>query len=492
MKYRYSSQTMKKNQNLSDTQKTSQIKLLKKMVSRFLQLNIAQKMYLGIFPLLVLIVFISVFALAKLNQLTSLNESILGVNIPAQKDIMKMRGIAIDQESIIRRYIILKDEEFLKVFNDKGGQFLKTFNEFQNYSDELDIPFDDLEEAYTSYSRTLLTGIKVLEKSKAKLEDFEQAIRVRQTELLNLLSSASAIAKWDQNEKAAASASIGSVAFKFALGLCIIGIILSAAGAALVARNIIGSIKKLHLATEMISQGNFDYRPDIDNKDELGDLADAFVSMAERLKSLEEMYLDSSPLTRLPGGVAIENMLKKRIDAKKLFAFCLLDIDNFKSFNDHYGYAKGNEMIQETASIIEQTINTKGSDDDFIGHIGGDDFVLLTTPDKYKMMCRTVIEEFDEKAPTYYVKEDRDRGFIVGENRQGQKVTFPLASISIAVVTNQHRILNNHIQVGEIAAEIKEHSKSITGSSMVVDQRQGPEFESERDGKLINFPGKGK
>ncbi|MEN8142606.1 MAG: diguanylate cyclase [Thermodesulfobacteriota bacterium] len=462
------------------------------MVSRFLQLNIAQKMYLGILPLLVLIVFISIFALVKLNQLTSLNQSIMGVNIPAQEDVKKMREIAIDQESIIRRFMILKDEEFLKVFNDKGSQFLTTFNKFTSYADELDIPFDDLEEAYTSYSSTLLTGIKVLDDSPKKLEEFEQTIRVGQTELLNILSSASAIAEWDQNEKAAASASIGSMAFKFALGLCVIGIFMSAAGAALVARNIIGAIKKLHLATEMISQGNFDYRPEIDNKDELGDLADAFVSMAERLKNLEEMYLDSSPLTRMPGGLAIENMLKKRIDERKLFAFCLMDIDNFKSFNDHYGYAKGNEMIQETASIIEQTIATKGSDEDFIGHIGGDDFVLLTTPDKYKMMCRTVIEEFDERTPAYYVKEDRERGFIVGENRQGQKVTFPLASISIAVVTNQHRILNNHIQVGEIAAEIKEHSKSIAGSSMVVDQRQGPEFEAERDGKLINFPSKGK
>ena len=136
-----------------------------------------------------------------------------------------------------------------------------------------------------------------------------------------------------------------------------IGIFLAAAGAALVARNIIGAIKKLHLATEMISQGNFDYRPEINNKDELGDLADAFVSMAERLKNLEEMYLDSSPLTRLPGGIAIENMLKKRIDAKKLFAFCLMDIDNFKSYNDHYGYAKGNDMIQETASIVEKAVD---------------------------------------------------------------------------------------------------------------------------------------
>ncbi len=483
---------MTKNQKLNNINNSSQVKLFKKMVSRFLRLSISQKMHLGFFPLLVLIVFISVFALAKLNQLTSLNESILGVNIPAQEEATKMREIAIDQESIIRRFMILKDEEFLKVFNDKASQFLVSLNNVKGYSGVLNFPVDDLEHAYNIYSSNLLTGIKVLEGSTKKKEEFDRIIRIKQTELFNIISSLGAIAEWDQNEKAAASASIGSLAFKFALGLCVVGILLSAAGAAIVARNIIGVIKKLHLATEMISQGKFDYRPEIDNKDELGDLANAFVSMAERLQNLEEMYLDSSPLTRLPGGIAIENMLKKRIEAKKLFAFCLIDIDNFKSFNDHYGYAKGNEMIQETASIVERVAAKHGSSGDFIGHIGGDDFVIITTPDLYKTLCREIIEEFDEITPTYYVSEDRERGFIVGENRQGQKVTFPLASISIAVVTNQHRILNNHIQVGEIAAEIKEHSKSIAGSSMVVDQRQGPEFEAERDGKLINFPGKGK
>ena len=211
---------MTKKQNPANIDNSSRVKLFKKIASRFLQLSISQKMYLGIFPLLVLIFFISVFALAKLNQLTSLNQAILGVNIPAQEDVKKMREIAIDQESIIRRYMILKDEEFLKVFNDKGSQFLTSFSNFKDYSGELVFPLDDLEKAYTSYSSTLLTGIKLLEGSPRKLKEFEKTIKLRQSELLNILSSVNAIAEWDQNEKAAASASIGSGAFKFALGLC--------------------------------------------------------------------------------------------------------------------------------------------------------------------------------------------------------------------------------------------------------------------------------
>ena len=117
----------------------------------------------------------------------------------------------------------------------------------------------------------------------------------------------------------------------------------------------------------MISEGKFDYRPNIRNKDELGDLARSFVTMAQRLKRLEEMYLDTSPLTRLPGGIAIENILNKRIAAKASIAFCLMDIDNFKAYNDHYGYAKGNDIIQATATIISEAVARYGHDNDFIG-----------------------------------------------------------------------------------------------------------------------------
>jgi GGDEF domain-containing protein len=114
-----------------------------------------------------------------------------------------------------------------------------------------------------------------------------------------------------------------------------------------------------------------------------------------------------------------------------------------------------------------------GSDDDFIGHIGGDDFVVLTNPDLYKDICEAVIKRFDETIPNFYDKKDRNRGHIVGQNRQGEQVNFPLASISIAVVTNEKRKLLNHIQFGEVAAEMKEHAKSVSGSVFMVDQRRG-------------------
>lgn len=478
--------------NHHDLDATAALKPLKKLYRRFWRLSIAQKMHLGFFPLVLLIFLISLFALAKLNQLNRLNNSILQVNIPAQAAVEKMRGTIFDQESFIRRYMVLKDKALLRIYQDLGSEFIKSTEIFKAFPEQTGLPVKKLEDSYNNYSSALLAGIKLHDERPRDAAEFEKNIRLYQNRVIDILEQIALIIERDHNDKAGVSASIGSVAFNVALVLCVVGILLSTAAAAIVTRNIVTAVRKLQVATEMISQGNFDYRPVIANKDELGELAEAFSMMATRLKNLEEMYLDASPLTRLPGGVAIENILKKKIEQRRLFAFCLMDIDNFKSYNDHYGYAKGNEMIQNTAEIIEQGVNTQGNSDDFVGHIGGDDFVVITTPDKAGTICEAILAAFDQSIPGFYASEDRQRGFILGENRQGHEVRFPLASLSIAVVSNQTRPLENHIQVGEIAAEIKEHAKSIPGSAIIIDQRQ-PQINQEPDGdskKVVNFPGK--
>jgi diguanylate cyclase (GGDEF)-like protein len=259
-----------------------------------------------------------------------------------------------------------------------------------------------------------------------------------------------------------------------------LGLILSLIAATLITRNISGAIKKLKIATEKISKGEFDHNPDIRNTDELGDLAKDFVTMAGRLKHLEEMNLDTSPLTRLPGGTTIENVMNQRIEAKAEIAFCLMDIDNFKAYNDHYGYAKGNELIQATADIIGKAVAEHGSQGDFIGHIGGDDYVVITDPPNYSNICEAIVKTFDKEIPQFYDANDRQRGHIIGEDRQGRITQFPLATISIAVVTNEERKSLNHIQFGEAAAEMKEKAKSQAGSLFLVDQRKN------RTGTKIN------
>jgi GGDEF domain-containing protein len=354
---------------------------------------------------------------------------------------------------------------------------------------EFNLPLDALDKSYGNYSTTLRNGIKLLAVDPRYNQEFDRQIRLSQDEAIATLTEIGRIIEADQNAKSGVSATIGSLAFNGGLVLCVIGILLATSAAAIVTNNIVEAVRKLQVATGMIAQGNFDYHPAIRNKDELGDLAEAFSLMATRLKKLEEMYLDASPLTRLPGGVAIENILKKKIEQHKLFAFCLLDIDNFKSYNDHYGYAKGNEVIKNTAAIIEKAVATHGNSDDFVGHIGGDDFVVITSPDRCLGIGEMIIARFDAETPRFYSQEDRRQGFIVGKNRQGQEVRFPLASLSVAVVSNQTHPLENHIMVGEIAAEIKERAKAISGSVIIIDQRQHSSAGEEKR-KVVHLPGR--
>ena len=143
-------------------------KLLRKMASSFLRLNIANKMRLAVFPLLVLVLVISSFALTKLNQLTSLNEAVLKIDIPIQEAAQHMQELTIDQESIIRRFMILQDDEFLRVFNDRSSEFLKTLNNIKLLQTDLELPLDELEKTYTDYSSFLLTGIELKGKSTKK------------------------------------------------------------------------------------------------------------------------------------------------------------------------------------------------------------------------------------------------------------------------------------------------------------------------------------
>jgi GGDEF domain-containing protein len=240
----------------------------------------------------------------------------------------------------------------------------------------------------------------------------------------------------------------------------------------LVTLYITSSLRKLKTASARVAEGRFDLGTGIQSGDELGELARSFDLMRERLVRLEEMYRDASPLTRLPGGIAIEREVQRRLDRRELLALCVMDIDNFKSYTDRYGYARGSEVIKESARIIEQAMKTHGAGDDFVGHIGGDDFVMVTSPDRVHALCSEIIAQFDQRIPSFYDAQDRELGYIYGRTRQNEEMKFPLVTISIAVVTNTHRAFGNSIEASEIAAELKEHAKTYSRSIYIVDQRR--------------------
>ncbi len=182
--------------------------------------------------------------------------------------------------------------------------------------------------------------------------------------------------------------------------------------------------------------------------------------------------LDANPLTRLPGNVSIINELRIRITKDELFAVCYVDLDKFKAFNDKYGFEKGDEVIKNTARILISSVQEKGAPQDFIGHIGGDDFVVITTPEKVDDLCKKIIADFIAMVPGLYNKEDLEKGYIIGKDRQKKVRKIPLLSISIGVVTNEKIKINHVGEVGELGAELKEYAKSLSGSNYVKERRE--------------------
>ncbi len=181
--------------------------------------------------------------------------------------------------------------------------------------------------------------------------------------------------------------------------------------------------------------------------------------------------LEANPLTRLPGNVSILNELSHHIQKNALFAVCYCDLDKFKAYNDKYGFEHGDEVIKETARILIAATQKYGNPDDFIGHIGGDDFVVVTTPNMADKICEKIIMDFDKKSPDFYNEVDRKRGYTLSKDRLGSEQKVPLLSISIGVVTNEFRKIEHVAQVGEIGAELKSLAKSLHKSNFVKDHR---------------------
>jgi diguanylate cyclase (GGDEF)-like protein len=184
-----------------------------------------------------------------------------------------------------------------------------------------------------------------------------------------------------------------------------------------------------------------------------------------------ERDLEANPLTRLPGNVSILNELSRRLESKQLFAVSYVDLDKFKSYNDTYGFEHGDEVIRETARILIRSVQEAGKPDDFIGHIGGDDFVVVSALESADAICQKIIEIFEKTVPFFYNELDRQKGFILAHDRQGKAQKVPLLSVSIGVVTNEFRKIDHVAQVGEIGAELKGYAKSLERSNYVKDKR---------------------
>ena len=196
------------------------------------------------------------------------------------------------------------------------------------------------------------------------------------------------------------------------------------------------------------------------------------VSVKDLLQKTTEIQLErakyASPLTGLPGNIMIEQKISSMISSNKKYAVLYFDLDNFKPYNDVYGFDNGDKVIEMTAGLIEQRMKALDFHEGFLGHIGGDDFVAIVESHQIHKLCEAIIEKFNKRILDFYSETDRRNGYITAENRHGIIEKFPLMSLSIAVVTNRFNNFENASKLAEYASRIKKKCKSCWESNYII------------------------
>jgi len=404
-------------------------------------------------------------AVVGLKVMHQMENEIARKDLAAATTTISLREILLVQERAVRKYQILKESEFQELFNNNTQKFLLELAKLRPvYKGEA---VERLVADYNDYVRLCervfkgsdITSQELTHRS-GQLEKRIILIRNDQQDALVQKLKAS-----DEKETSIVSRSIL---------LACTGVAISFFIAVMLTFSFASSIGKLQKATHRIAEGEFDYDPGIPLGDEIGSLAEDFTRMGSRLKELEQISLDASPLTRLPGNIAIERSINHRINSTTTFAVCYLDLDNFKSYNDRYGYIKASEVLKEVGQVIYDAVYRLDDSDAFVGHIGGDDFVVIVTGSLAEPVCQAIIHDVDAVIPSFYSAEDTARGAIEGIDRYGVHRIFPLISISISVLLCSKGDYDTAAEIATAAAVLKDQVKKASGSNYIIvsgDQR---------------------
>ena len=190
------------------------------------------------------------------------------------------------------------------------------------------------------------------------------------------------------------------------------------------------------------------------------------------LQRLYKIALDANPITGLPGNNSIRERIRGLINSHSSHFVLYADIDHFKAYNDAYGFVRGDEVIYFTAALLQEAIAINNHDDAFLGHIGGDDFVLLVPKKSLEKTLNFIIHTFDHKIPSFYTPEDAEQGYIQTKSRRGKMCKRPLLTISLGVINVAWSGYKHYLEVNDACAEVKKKAKQIKGSSFFIDRRK--------------------
>lgn len=434
--------------------------------------SITRKVALGY---LVIIAFGSLaigYALISLYDHNNRAEQLIGGQFKAFTMLRDIQQNLLGQENLEKQVVILRDPQLLTLVERRTtelGSLLAELNAspLPGYLTSLPTSVDE----YTSQARHLMNAF-----AEGRWEQ-AAAISTNTTEPLRrkLLEDLADLRTQHQTALDRGLYELShqsSKAYRLTLIISLIGILLSAPVAITVIASIHRSIKALQKATKDIASGSFETRIDISSNDEFGQLARDFASMARNLREFEELNLDANPLTRLPGNLSIDRELEQRIARKRPFAHLYIDLDNFKAYGDHYGYKLGSDAINLVGNLIQEVVAIRGGGDDLVGHIGGDDYVVLTDPDRAEDLAQAIVNSFDNLVPELYDQKTLDAGFIVGVDRYGVRRSFPLLTMSIAITLSENLDHPSLSAISHNSASMKEHLKRLKNSNYLIDRRK--------------------
>jgi diguanylate cyclase (GGDEF)-like protein len=412
------------------------------------------------------------YALTSLHDHTRRTERLVGSQFEIFTLLRDLSQNLLAQEKLEKQLLILHEEEFLELLAMR-------FAHFEELGATLDSALPaELHERVAAGLHDYAVAAAQLRDALAA-QDWDGAAQLSgrltspsRSRLLDGLAEVRLRHQKTVNENLRQLSRESSAAYRLTLLISLAGILLSAPVALTVIGSIRRSVKALQKVTREIAAGSFDSQLDIRGRDEFGLLALDFASMGRKLRELEQLRLDANPLTSLPGNLAIDRELERRIEQDIPFAHLYIDLDNFKAYGDRYGYQAGSDVISRVADLIRQVVAGHGTGDDLVGHIGGDDYVVVTRPDRAEELAAELIRRFDRLVPELYSPEDREKGSFSGTDRYGVVRDFPLLTISIAILYADNFAQPSLLSISRESAGMKQHLKNLAGSNYLVDRRK--------------------
>jgi GGDEF domain-containing protein len=413
----------------------------------------------------------AIWGLKELNQITS---DVIFADLTVGEKIIKLNDCILAQDLYEKRFLSLQQADAENPFWNRSREFKSLLSEIALSESSLKTSLDNINTLHENYDQ-LFTKETSLVKSGKKSEAEEiSAVSLKSgfNKILQQIKDIDIKTKTRRNYHITKSGSLGEKVLMVTIILSTSSFVFGILFASLLTNHLTSAINRLKAATHSIRSGNFDNLPEIKGADELADLAISFKEMSARLKELEVTNLDANPLTKLPGNLAIEKELLTRLNDTEKFSFCLVDLDNFKAFNDRYGYARGSDIIKWLGEVLSRIKKDFGSPYDFLGHIGGDDFVIICSPERVHGICNKIIEEFDRGIVEFYDPEDLKKGFIVSVDRNDNPAIFGIMTVSIAVVNTDRTLIREPKEVALKVTELKQYAKTFAKSLYIMDRRR--------------------